>query len=1239
MTHSMPKTGKMRVFCLSVIFLVFLRLATGEEILLQDDFETAQISAVWRVTIGTKNSFVKIEPRNGGNFLHLFGDHSTTSVASLKSIPNMAYTLEFDFFQPSTEIGGYQAVVHHPRPQGHSYWWLEYGPERFFLYTISGGVWFNRWQAFGIPSERWLHIQIRNTPTSVSVKIYDETGKRLLAESPSIPHDDGDPAPIIFSAVGTQKGIWGMKIDNVLLYITPISERPDYILRRDSLKLVRSALLAEEVKEIWHDADKELKKLDEALQKASSIAPSDWQGYIEAIKTFDSCSKRVGEQYYEKIVSKLGKERNGWVMLNIWEHLNADALSLGIPFPFSKPISEVQGIPFITIPFGRNCLWQDVPSRSQCAIPLNAKAKFIALLLAFEYDEKLYSHDDSLVDVLQVELQYADDFRERIFPIPANWQPPLPYEVGNPPVPNKVVTAYLLQPSHNSPISQIVFCDGAIQGGWAIFSVSYKPGSPSPVPTPEAKRTESKKIHPASTRIFHSDKGISLKNPYFLITFDNKVGVIKEFSSPLCGKLITEKNPSPLFAVQREGGEVLYSDSFALKSHKARQLKDGVAINLLYAHEALKDLEVSVSIQAGKSEAMRWQMELRNNSTKILKIRPIFPLLDGLDFGGRIGWFFPQRGGAVSELPIEGLASYGGMAWLQLLDVYRQEGGGIYLRCDDTEGLYKIFALRWSPTEDASPKRVADIPKPAHPVDPWRSKVGVHLSIQFLPQEILPKKSWLSPQATVSIHEGDWHKAIADYKNWLKTWWKPIRSCPERFKYGFYALVGGAPADGQKGDKFGSYDWWHLVPFWTIDYPSELKDELDELKKQAERAKEWGQAVGVYIEGMVLEKKRKIAKEYGAKWAMMDDKGNYYTYYSTEANPVWNICPAVKEWQRWVAWAYSEIAKQVPLCAMYVDSLGSRWAEVCYNPAHKHQTPGIWVQGCAELFEAIRQEVMKVNSEIAIHSEEPGSDYMALHLDGSWSHSLWTNISGDPEYNPAGINYFRFVLPQFKMYEIPSYRHALWRCKLAFFNGEGLWTNQPDALREELFIRWMPTLRENADIFLSEDIDPALPILPPPLYINRFRRGEQAIYTVYNAGLRTQFAKLYIQLPRNGHVFDLLNLKEMPIKHDKNGTAVDICVDPHDVLCFIATPKVLNAEIEGKKLKVTFAGAKARELWLAKVDESGIRQNVQKFWVNGKEFAIDLEKISPTLDGRLLVRLAFPRSTEDIAVVELPAVR
>lgn len=1220
---------------LQLILLTFLgMLAMSEEFLLKDDFQGEKISSIWRLRIGERQSFARLEAKEEERYLHLFGDHSPTSLSSNQNIPNMAYTLEYDFLQPSEEVGGYQAVVHHPRPQGQSYWWLEYGPERFLLYTLSGGVWFNRWQAGGIPANRWLHIQISNTPIGVRVRIYDRTGGKLLAESPLVPHDEGEPAPLIFSAIGDHRGSWGMCIDNVRLYITPIPKRDDYIQRKSLLEIIRFTLMKEETHKMWAEAREAVGNLESAFAKIGAVPSSDWQAYIEANRGFDAMCEEIGERYHKEVISKMGREKNGWVMVDIWEHFNADSLELGISPPSTNPLSEFQSIPFLVMPFGKNCLWQDLPSRSHRSISLNAQAKLIAFLLAPQYDEELYSHDDSLIDVLQMELSYTDGFKERIFPTPIGWQSPLPYEVGDPPMPNRAVNVYIVLPSHPAPIVQITLCDGAIRAGWALFAISYQPGLPPSITSPTLRK-EVLKVKPAPAKASQTKGGISIGNPYFYLLLSKGEGLIKEFRSPLLGELVSPENPSPLFALQTRSGNLVYSNQFQLRRSSLKRIKDGVALELFYTTEEIEGIEVQVEIKAGENGVMKWGAVVRNFSEQSQRVRLIYPLLDGLNLGERVGWYFPQRGGAVSELPLEGLSSYGGMAWLQFLDAYRLKGGGIYLRSDDTEGIYKIFALRWSPDERTTLRRVADIPAPAHPVDPWRRKTGVHLSIQYLPYDIPPKESWSPPPATVCLHEGDWRKALADYRDWLRSWWKPYRPCPSVYKYGFYALVGGAPADDEKGEEFGSYDWWHLSTFWTIDYPEELKNEIEELKRQAERAKRWGQAVGVYIEGMVLEKKRRIAKEKGAEWAMMDDNGKYYDYYSTESNPVWNICPAVKEWQIWDASAYAEIARRVPLCAMYVDSTGSRWGEVCYNPAHHHSTPGIWVKGCGELFETIRQAVSKVNSEIAIHSEEPGSDYMAMHEDGSWSHSLWTNLSGEIEYNPAGLNYFRFVLPQFKMYEIPSYRHALWRCKLAFFNGQGLWTTQPDTLRRELFIRWLPTLRENADIFLSEDVEPALPILPPPLYVNRFSKGGQSIYTIYNAGLRTHFAKLRVPLPRNGHIFDLLKLDEVAFIKKGKEALIDIAVDPHEVLCFLVTPKAMEVLVEEGRLKVNLKREpSARELYVMRVDDEGIRRDTRKLLLKEKEASIDMAQNFSSLKGRYLLRIGSPHWTEDIAIIE-----
>ncbi len=1204
---------------------------------LAEDFEAGRVSDAWKINLGSKGSFARFEQRDGGKCLHLFGDHAGAVMVTREPVPDIAYTLEYDFFQPGDEAKGYQAVVQHQRPGGYAYWWLEYGPGRFFLYTYAGGVWYNRWQAQGVPADRWYRIRVRNTPTSVRVWIFDETGKKLLRQSGAIPHDRGEPGPLVFSATGTEKGSWGMKIDNVKLVVTPIAERDDYRHRAAAVEAARKAVAAEGVRKLWRQAAEALKGAEQAIEALGKVDPEDWDAYVKACAVVDDKLRDYAEQYHSRVVARMGKRRGGWVMVDLWGYFDTEAAFLGIAVPAGAPVVEVRGVPFAAVPFGRNCLWQDEGSRSERAVKLGAMAKRVALLLAPKYNGALYGHDDSLVDVLQVELRYEDGRRERVVPVPVGWRPRGPGAVGRPPYSNGQADAFEVVPGHAAKISEVVLCDGAIQAGWALLGLSYQPGTPDELPVMKAARVAFPQPARRAAKLRRSGDEVVIENPSLRLGLSTRRGEITRLESPYFGRALGGQRRSPYFAVQ-VSDRLIYSDEFRVVDVQTAKASGGVSVTVrLRGPDKIAALEVRVTVVVGDGGETKWRVTMLNRGERPVRARLISPMLDGLDLGPEPTWYFPQRGGAASDLPIEGLSSYGGMAWLQIVDAAGRRGG-VYLRCDDTTGVYKIFALRsvrLAANEDEKPLRVADIPKPAHPVKPWRTETGVHMSVQYLPRTLNPGGSCSPPAATVAAHPGDWREALRDYRRWLATWWKPRRGCPDRYRYGFYALVGGAPRDNQRGEQFGSYDWWHLGGIWSIDYPDELKPQIEEWRKQAKRAAAWGQAIGLYIEGMVMEKRRRIAREHGAEWAMMDDEGHYYTYYSRPSNPVWNMCPAVKAWQKWDAWAYSELAKRVPLCAMYVDSLGSRWAEVCYNPAHHHDTPGIWPRGCAELFEAIRQAVMKVSPEIAIHSEEPGCDYMALHEDGSWSHSLWTHLSGDPEYNPAGLNYFRFVLPEFKMYEIPSYRQALWRCKLAFFNGEGLWTNIPDELRRELFTRWMPTLRENAETFLSADVEPAVRAVAPPLYMNRFSRGEKSIYTLYNAGLRTVRAEVVVPLPSNGHVFDLLKLREMTFETGKDGAVLRLAVDPHEVTCFVVCPRVLDVRRQGARLQISLRGSvSGASLVLSAVDARGARVRTVRRAVAPGGFNVDIAGLlAGTSASGLVVRVCEEHDTIDIACI------
>lgn len=1206
--------------------------------MLEDSFDHGELSRErWHIGVGKGKSFARLEPRDGGKCVHLFGGHASTSLRTRLAVPNNAYTLEYDFFQPADESAGYQAVVTHPRPEGQSHWWLEYGPGRFFLYTLGGGRWLNRWRATGLAANRWYRIRIRNTARAVQVTVFDDAGKKRLRQSPSVIHDEGGPAPIRFEAVGQERGAWGMKIDNVRLYLTPLDDRADYQHRIAALKAAQAALAAERVRQAWPEAGQVLQDAEQAFAAISQAGLGDWPAYVKASHAFDSALRRLSDQYQKAVLAKGERERAGWTLVDISSHFNAEAALHGIASPGLGPMADVSGVPFLLLSFGRNCLWQDLPSRSQNAIELAGSVKRLALLMAVKYEGRCYARDDSLVDVLQVELRYADGFRELVVPVPVGWQPDLPTGVGRPPFKNGKVDALVVDPGHAAALSHVVLCDDAISAGWALMGLSYQAGRAEELPVIRAQAPAAMAPERTLATVRGSANEVVIESAALRAVLDARHGLLRELRGDACGQLLTADKPSPFFAVQL-GEELVYSDEFLVMGTRS-QTTSGVATvtQRLRGPGEGGALEVTISLATPRMGAMTWAATLRNVGKEEIKPRLVFPLLDGMDLGPRPGWYFPQRGGAASSMPLEGLSSYGGMAWLQLMDAHRSDGGGLYMRCDDTTGMHKVFALRSSPDEDAKPRRIANIPKPAHAVDPWRARAGVHMSIQYLPRSLAPGQSWSPPSVTVAAHAGDWHAALADYRAWLKTWWRPRRPCPDRYKYGFYALVGGPPRDTHRNEAFGSYDWWHLSGFWTIDYPDDLPRELADLRKQAGSAARWDQAVGVYIEGMVLEKKRRIARERGADWAMMDDEGNYYTYYAREGNPVWNLCPAVPAWQQWDAQAYAEIARRVPLCAMYVDSTGSRWAEVCHNPAHAHDTPGIWVQGCAQLFEGIRQALMKASPQTAVHSEEPGSDYMALHEDGSWSHSLWTALSGDEAYNPAGLNYFRFALPEFKMYEIPAYTHALWRCKLAFFNGEGLWTGQPDELRRELFIRWFPTLREHAETFLSEDVAPAIQSVSPPLYMNRFRRRAKAIYTLYNAGLRTRRAEVRLPMPANGHVLDLLSLREMPFETQGADAVLRLRADPHEVMCLMVAARLLEATVADGRARIALApGARGKALCAALIDGEGARRHKQEVNVPGgaEGVTVDLRERFAAAHGRALLRVVEPHATLDAAVVD-----
>jgi len=1057
------------------------------------DFEAAGLPAGWTLHEPAKGHAVIEERPEGGHCLHLFSEEGNATLATAAPVPNAGYVCEFDFLQPANEDGGYQSVFQHARPEGRSFWWLEFGIPRFFLYTEANG-WANRWEGGGYAGDTWLHIRVENAGGEVRVQVTGPDGQPR-ADSGWLPHSPGSPGTISLAAVPNAKGGRGLKVDNVRVYLPPIEQRRDFVARKTAAEAARRALAEPAYAALDAEGAQAVQRIDAALQAVTASDPASIDAYLAALGGVDAAIGAAVDRYRLRLpglVAHLAADYAEWTLLDLDPWYNALSTATGTKLDATLPVLEAEGVPFRVLPFGQNVVRvpEVGPDARPPRIPIGAEAAEIDILLQCHATGRLGGQLEFWADGFYVELQYADGKAERLFPQRR--------DTGACEFVRDELRAYVVRPGRPGAVEAMSIIDQTGFGEIMLAGVSIEKGSPEPVDLREPVPPPAE-IDGAVTLALTGDL-VTVTGPTFTaqVSFEGvpTLTSVRDYSGREC---LTR--PSPLACFSLDDAPLMPE---AFEDFEVRQ--EGHTVRCKFGTRDRKIGLVAVFTMApehefGAAGGLRLDLRVTNSADGVRSPLASFPVVSGLDLGAGCRYLFPQRGGCSSDRPLDIQAAYGGMAWMQMVSAWRPEDHwGVGFRVNDSTGLFKYFSMK-KLIDGQEPRRHGELPSPTHIVDCLDLQQGVGMMAQYLPQPLGAGESFDFPSVTFTANRGGLAEAIGTYRDWAKTWWHN-RPTPEPYRKGMWALVGGPPPDD--GEQFGRYDWWHLSPLWTIDYVDNLGEELDFLREQAGRAGGFSQWIGLYIEGMIVEKHRQIGKERGAKWAMLDDKGQPYPYYGTPENPVWNLCPEVPQWRAFDAAQYAEILRRVPLKAMYVDSAGSRYSELCFNPAHHHRTPGIWPQGCGKLFSEIRQATMAVDPECAIHSEEPGCDYMAMHEDGSWSHSLWTAVSGEDAFNPEGRNYFRFAFPQFKMYEIPTYQHSYSKVKLAFFNGEGVWASRPvEAKLIALYKAYMPVMRKYADVFTAEGARMGPATGYKRVFANTFSDGKTTLYTLYNANDRT----------------------------------------------------------------------------------------------------------------------------------------
>lgn len=596
--------------------------------------------------------------------------------------------------------------------------------------------------------------------------------------------------------------------------------------------------------------------------------------------------------------------------------------------------------------------------------------------------------------------------------------------------------------------------------------------------------------------------------------------------------------------------------------------------------EAVKNkIQTQFYAQADDLGQIKLTLSFKNNSTQAVKITTVFPNISGLYYpsgsSSDLYYLYPEEGLAHHNSNFKREQIYSRWFPLQFIDVYNKTKGGFYVMTNDTTNYPKKYFFE-------------------------KSSDKTNIKVTFNTKEIKPGETWELPPVVIGAHEGDWHDAFFAYRNWVRTWYKPLSPRKTWFQdiYNFRQIflhtVFGEPGIWHpltkeinllsriEEDKevFGGVDYVHI-----FDWMREPEDRIfnykpwnylggyESLKSQIETLKNQGIKTGLYYQGYKLNRQSEIGLLNGNEWQMLNPSGLEYGetgYYYP--------CPSSSGWQDYFSQLAAETTSLLNVDGIYYDQYGFGYLTNnygCYNPLHEHPiiegsvSSNYMGIGETQMLEKTRN---KVGNEKVIYVEEMPTDVSTQYLDGSFTYAInKSKFSTGTRMNPSSLNLFRFAFPGFKTFELLQVDNPVGEdtigVKNIFFNGEGIWIEGPlndsgwfpESVRK-LIRKTHTILSNNKEAFRSEDAIPLVPTLNPNVHSNYFPSSRKNIWTFLNIS-NTQHNGTILQVPHipGALYYDGWNFKQIfPTIVDNNIAIINLQINEKDAGCLIQTLDPLN---------------------------------------------------------------------------------
>jgi len=599
------------------------------------------------------------------------------------------------------------------------------------------------------------------------------------------------------------------------------------------------------------------------------------------------------------------------------------------------------------------------------------------------------------------------------------------------------------------------------------------------------------------------------------------------------------------------GGTVLTSDK--VKVTDVRKLMDAEGVVLDVDARPAVPIAGSLRITAERFGHVRLELTVRNVSDQVLRPVVNFPTVERMTFGdiANTWYFYPQQGGVINRVPATLREVYSGRFPMQLMGLFNpQLDAGVYLQVCDDNDIYKYFVLR------KDDKHVA-----------WR--------VEYFASDIQPGQQIPVAAAMLNGNTGGWRaqldtcrsqaKPLVPRKDWFRDIYNYRQHLVRGGLYDFtakqYRMLEAVAADREF---FGRVDYLHIFDFGESPTFGRVGDycHYDEIGGREKLAaaiaqvKADGVPVGLYIEGYLCDERGQWGREHVADGHIIQQNGQPLLWPGAPTEHM--MCAWWPTWQDYLASVYKRVAGELSPSGMYIDQhgFGNEW-KICWSGKHGHPVPWPPIASERELCRKVRQAVPP---EIATLTEETPTDVNSRFQDGALGYSVAFN---DPVLAPHRADLFRFVFPDFKVFQLVSYNPFIeggWSLlKFPFFNGEGTWLcqNVPDgfdAAAREFLRKAFAILHEHREAFRSESPRPLVPTASAQVFANEFGGKAETVWTLYNGGYRThRGAVLSVRHAAGAAYRDLWNGVDLKPRIENGQAVLEITIGPREVGCVVQT--------------------------------------------------------------------------------------